>query len=88
MCYQSEKQVEELKEKINPSDKENIMELISKLRSAISNDSYDQIKSLSKNLQDSLMEVGKKVYTNTASNSSDNKGSPDSVIDADFSETK
>jgi len=88
LCYQSEKQVEELKEKINPSDKENIMDLISKLRSAISNDSYDQIKSLSKNLQDSLMEVGKKVYTNTASNSSDNKGSPDSVIDADFSETK
>jgi len=60
LCYQSEKQVEELKEKINPSDKENIMDLISKLRSAISNDSYDQIKSLSKNLQDSLMEVGKK----------------------------
>jgi molecular chaperone DnaK len=88
LCYQSEKQVEELKEKINPSDKENIMDLISKLRSAISNDSYDQIKSLSKNLQDSLMEVGKKVYSNTASNSSDNKGSPDSVIDADFSETK
>lgn len=88
LCYQSEKQIEELKEKINPSDKENIMDLISKLRSAISNDSYDQIKSLSKNLQDSLMEVGKKVYSNTASNSSDNKGSPDSVIDADFSETK
>jgi molecular chaperone DnaK len=88
LCYQSEKQVEELKEKINSSDKENIIDLISKLRVAISNDSYDQIKSLSKNLQDSLMEVGKKVYSNTPNNSSDTKGSADSVIDADFSETK
>ena len=78
----------ELKEKINSSDKENIIDLISKLRVAISNDSYDQIKSLSKNLQDSLMEVGKKVYSNTPNNSSDTKGSADSVIDADFSETK
>jgi molecular chaperone DnaK len=88
LCYQSEKQVEELKEKINSSDKENITDLIGKLRSAISNDSYEQIKSLSKNLQDSLMEVGKKVYSSTSSSSSDTKGSSDSVIDADFSETK
>ena len=34
------------------------------------------------------MEVGKKVYSNTPNNSSDTKGSADSVIDADFSETK
>jgi molecular chaperone DnaK len=88
LCYQSEKQVEELKEKINSSDKENIMDLINKLRSAISTDSYDQIKSLSKNLQDSLMEVGKKVYSNPTNSSNDSKGSTDSVIDADFSETK
>jgi molecular chaperone DnaK len=88
LCYQSEKQVEELKEKINSSDKENIVDLISKLRSAISTDSYDQIKSLSKSLQDSLMEVGKKVYSNPTTSSSDSKGSTDSVIDADFSETK
>jgi len=42
LCYQSEKQVEELKEKISSPDKENIMDLISKLKSAISADSYDQ----------------------------------------------
>ena len=88
LCYQSEKQVEELKEKINSSDKENILDLINKLKSAISAESYDQIKSLSKNLQDSLMEVGKKVYTANPGTSTDTKGSTDSVIDADFSETK
>nr|BDA97333.1 heat shock protein 70 [Cryptomonas curvata] len=85
LCYQSEKQVEELKEKINSTDKDNIMDLISKLKSAISADSYDQIKSLSKTLQDALMEVGKKVYS---TNPTESKGSSDSVIDADFSETK
>ena len=62
--------------------------MISKLRSAINNESYDQIKSLSKSLQDSLMEVGKKVYSTTPSSSNDPKASTDSVIDADFSETK
>jgi len=87
LCYQSEKQVEELKEKINSTDKENIMDLISKLKSAISADSYDQIKSLSKTLQDALMEVGKKVYS-TSPPPTESKGSSDSVIDADFSETK
>ena len=88
LCYQSEKQVEELKEKVNPSDKEKIMDLISKLKSAIINDSYDEIKSLSKNLQDSLMEIGKKVYSSTDASSSNSKPPGDSVIDADFSETK
>jgi len=88
LCYQSEKQVEELKEKISLSDKENIMNLITKLKSAIANDSYDEIKSLSKNLQDSLMEIGKKVYSTNDNSSSNSKPPGDSVIDADFSETK
>jgi molecular chaperone DnaK (HSP70) len=84
----TKKQVEELKEKISSPDKENIVDLISKLRSAINTESYDQIKSLSKSLQDSLMEVGKKVYSTTPNSSNDSKASADSVIDADFSETK
>lgn len=88
LCYQSEKQVNELKEKISPPDKENITNLIGKLKSAISTDSYEEIKSLSKNLQDSLMEIGKKVYSGAPSNNSETKSSSDSVIDADFSETK
>lgn len=88
LCYQSEKQVNELKDKINPSDKDNILNLITKLKSAITNDNYDEIKSLSKSLQEALMEIGKKVYSNTSSDTPETKGSNDSVIDADFSETK
>lgn len=88
LCYQSEKQVNELKDKINPSDKDNILNLITKLKSAISTDSYEEIKSLSKNLQEALMEIGKKVYSNSSSTNPETKASNDSVIDADFSETK
>jgi molecular chaperone DnaK len=88
LCYQSEKQVNELKEKITPPDKENILNLISSLKSAINKESYDDIKSLSKTLQDALMEVGKKVYSSSPNVSTDPKSPPDSVIDADFSETK
>ena len=86
LCYQSEKQIEELKEKINSQDRENLFTMISDLKSAIKNDDYDTIKSLSKSVQETLMEVGKKVYESNPS--TDSKTSSDSVIDADFSETK
>jgi molecular chaperone DnaK len=86
LCYQSEKQIEELKEKITSQDKENLTNMISELKSAIKNDDYETIKSLSKSIQESLMEVGKKVYASNPSTES--KTSSDSVIDADFSETK
>jgi molecular chaperone DnaK len=90
LCYQSQKQILELKEKISSSDTENVNSLIEKLKLAIKNDSYEEIKLLSKTLQDTLMELGKKVYSsagNTVPNSSSQSGT-DSVIDADFSETK
>lgn len=88
LCYQSEKQVNELKDKINSSDKDNILNLISKLKSAISADNYEDIKLLSKTLQEALMEIGKKVYSSSPSNPTETKSPTDSVIDADFSETK
>lgn len=88
LCYQSEKQVNELKDKINSSDKDNILNLISNLKSAINTDNYEEIKSLSKTLQEALMEIGKKVYSNSQGNTTETKPSTDSVIDADFSETK
>jgi molecular chaperone DnaK len=88
LCYQSEKQIEELKDKINVSDKDNITNLISQLKSAIKNDDYETIKSLSKNLQESLMEIGKKIYSTGQNTNPEKNPANDSVIDADFSETK
>jgi hypothetical protein len=61
--------------------------MISELKSAIKNDDYEKIKSFSKSLQDGLMSAGKKVYSQNNS-SQESKSTNDSVIDADFSETK
>jgi molecular chaperone DnaK len=93
LCYQSEKQIKELDEKINKQEKEKIESLISKLRSVIQEDNFDEIKTLSSELQNELMEIGKKVYSSTSTSDSTkaeggNSNSNDSVIDADFSETK
>nr|BDA99179.1 heat shock protein 70 [Hemiselmis andersenii] len=91
LCYQSEKQLTELGDKVSSEDKEKIEGLITKLRASINEDSFEEIKTLTTELQNSLMEIGKKVYgspegdpeAGTSKNNSD-----DSVIDADFSETK
>lgn len=87
LCYQSERQIDELKDKIDSTDKDNLTNMISELKSAIKNDDYEKIKSFSKSLQDGLMSAGKKVYSQNNS-SQESKSTNDSVIDADFSETK
>lgn len=93
LCYQSEKQITELKDKISQENKLKVEDLIKQLREAIEKDNFDEIKSLNKSLQDELMELGKKVYSKDETSteaSSKKQASPndDSVIDADFSETK
>jgi molecular chaperone DnaK len=92
LCYQSEKQLKELETKIDASGKEKVETLISNLRNAIQSENFDDIKNLSTQLQNELMEMGKKVYStveNDNGKSADSNGTAnDSVIDADFSETK
>lgn len=90
LCYQSEKQIKELEGKIKLEDKEKIENLIIKLRTEIQQDNFDEIKSLSSKLQNELMEIGKQVYSASDNNntSESNVSSGESVIDADFSETK
>jgi molecular chaperone DnaK len=93
LCYQSEKQLTELGDKVTSEDKEKIEGLIKKLKSAIQEDSFDEMKTLTTDLQNSLMEVGKKVYGSNAGSPESATGASqtnpdDSVIDADFSETK
>lgn len=91
LCYQSEKQIKELGEKISSQEKEKIESIIAKLRNAIQQDNFEEIKAFSSQLQNDLMEVGKKVYSSTSEASKadgSTTNSNDSVIDADFSETK
>jgi molecular chaperone DnaK len=91
LCYQSEKQLVDLGDKVTGEDKTKIEELISQLRSSIQEDKLDDITGLTSDLQNALMEIGKKVYGasgNDADAQTNQSNLDDSVIDADFSEAK
>ena len=90
LCYQSEKQLKELDDKLEKGDKSKIEDLIQQLKEAVQTENSDSMKELSSKLQNELMEIGKKIYSNTPKNESNEKNSNknESVIDADFSETK
>jgi molecular chaperone DnaK len=90
LCYQSEKQLIELGDKIEKEDKTKIEDLIKKLRDAVQSDESESMKDLGTKLQNELMEVGKKIYgQNTPANEKKKENNTgDSIIDADFSETK
>jgi molecular chaperone DnaK len=91
LCYQSEKQLADLGDKLTPDDRNKVEGLIVQLRSSIQEDNFDEIKSLTTDLQNSLMEIGKKVY-GASGNAKEPQQSQtnvdDSVIDADFSEAR
>ena len=87
LCYQSEKQLKELGEKVKKDDQTKIEDLIKTLRDAIASENETVMKETNEKLQAELMEIGKKIYSqDSGENTSSNNN--DSVIDADFSETK
>src|SRR6056300_195896 len=92
LCYQSEKQLKELGVKVKKDDQTKIEDLIKTLRDAIASEDETVMKETNEKLQAELMEIGKKIYSqdsgeNTSSNNTSSNNN-DSVIDADFSETK
>ena len=92
LCYQSEKQLKELGEKVKKDDQTKIEDLIKTLRDAIASEDETVMKETNEKLQAELMEIGKKIYSqdsgeNTSSNNTSSNNN-DSVIDADLSETK
>jgi len=90
LCYQSEKQLKELGDKVAKEDQDKIEKLIKELREAIQSEETVAMKDLGERLQNELMEVGKKIYSQNTPDGGTQKdsGNNDSVIDADFSETK
>ena len=90
LCYQSEKQLKELGDKVSKEDQNKIEGLIKELREAVQKDESDKMKDLSTKLQNELMEIGKKIYSQgtNVNNAQSSNNSGDSAIDADFSETK
>nr|QVQ56781.1 Hsp70-type chaperone [Erythrocystis saccata] len=81
--YQAEKQLNELGDKIDSSDKKNIDMKIQVLKDAIKNDSYDMMESLQSDLQKSMMDIGKKAYEQDSESQAD---SQDTVIDTNSKE--
>jgi molecular chaperone DnaK len=95
LAYQAEKQLGELNGQVPPADKERVQQLVQSLREAVNSDNYDQMKSLTNELQQALMQVGQAIYANAnAANGNSaaqdytdpgaNAGSNNDVIDADF----
>jgi molecular chaperone DnaK len=94
LSYQTEKQVKDLEGSITKEETKRIEELIKNLRKTIEEENFSRMKTISENLQKEMLEIGKKAYSQNQeeSISSDTKETSekegDTVIDADFSETK
>ncbi|QLL29387.1 molecular chaperone DnaK [Thermosynechococcus sichuanensis E542] len=104
LCYQAEKQLSELGDKVSTSDKDRLTSLIANLRSEIGTETekkpiesidFERVKSLMQDLQQTLYSVGSSVYQSAqssdgtgSSSSRSGSGGDDEVIDAEFSETK
>nr|YP_009243821.1 heat shock protein 70 chaperone [Sporolithon durum]AMK96063.1 heat shock protein 70 chaperone [Sporolithon durum] len=82
LCYQAERQLQELQDKISSEEKEEITSAISLLKQEILVNNYDEILVKQKRLQDLLMEIGKKVYSKSNLENSEKKDT-DTVIDTD-----
>ncbi|MBE9003271.1 molecular chaperone DnaK [Nostoc sp. LEGE 12447] len=90
LVYQAEKQLQDLNGRVSQADKSRAQQLIDELRSAIEREDYNQMRSLTTNLQQALMQIGSAVYAQAnAATSNPNRttqptGQNDDVIDADF----
>ncbi len=99
LVYQTEKQLGELGDKVDASAKTKVEEKSKALKEATSNEDYESMKKLLEELQQELYAIGSSVYQQPgnqppapgspdSNESSNDKGSDDDVIDADFTETK
>ena len=83
ICYQTKKQLEELGSKIETTEKEKVESLITQLEAALQTDDITEIKSLSENVKQVMMEIGQKVYSQA--DATDGNATTDDPIETDFS---
>ncbi|HBQ99406.1 MULTISPECIES: molecular chaperone DnaK [unclassified Roseofilum] len=102
LCYQAEKQMEELGDKVPAEDKTKVEGLVKDLREAIAKEEDESIQSLTTELQQTLYAIGSSVYQQAGGDEAGapgadapppggdagSNGPDDDVIDAEFSETK
>jgi molecular chaperone DnaK len=92
LCYQSEKQISELDDKISEDEKSKLTTLISNLRESIEKEEIEAIKTKTEELQTAMMNLGSTMYNDAAPDDAktgeENNETNDNVIDTDFTETK
>ena len=85
LCYQSERQLQDLEGKVTKEEVEKVKDQIGILRTAIASDNYGAIEEEQKKLQNLLMELGKAVYS-SPDNTDSRKNKTDNAIDTDSTE--
>ncbi len=102
LSYQAEKQIAELGDKVPEADKTKVEGQIKDLREAIAKEDFDQIKTLTGELQQSLYSISSNLYQQAGGEAGSpppggpdmgdstppSGGADDDVIDADFTESK
>jgi len=92
LCYQSEKQIRELEDKISEDEKSKLTTLISNLRESIEKEELESIKTKTEELQTAMMNLGSTMYSDATPDDpktgDENEETNDNVIDTDFTETK
>ena len=88
LCYQSEKQIKDLEDKIDNTKKDVVNNLISDIRANISSENLDALKPQIDELQKLMGEIGSELYNEqpTSETNETNSNDNDSVIDTDFQE--
>ncbi len=95
LAYQSEKTVKDLGDKIDPADANDINDKIAALRTAISANNQDDIKTCREALEHKMYEVSSKVYSQQTAQAEQGEtgdenivdGEPD-VVDADYTDVE
>nr|YP_010198237.1 Hsp70-type chaperone [Gracilaria ornata]UAD86653.1 Hsp70-type chaperone [Gracilaria ornata] len=84
LCYQSQNQLDELKDKVSQDEKKKVQQLIDSLKLYIQEDNYEKIKNTQNQLQQAMMNIGKQVYSSNQQNGQESVD--DSVIDTNSKE--
>ena len=85
LVYQAEKQLQDLNGQVPEADKSRVGELVTNLRESVAREDYDQMKSLTDELQQTLMQVGQAIYAN-ANAASENAASENAASENAASE--
>nr|YP_009399754.1 Hsp70-type chaperone [Digenea simplex]ARW69573.1 Hsp70-type chaperone [Digenea simplex] len=86
LCYQSQNQINDLGDKLDKTAKKKIESKIQTLKDAINQDDYSQIKILQVELQQLMMEVGKKAYDPSDKSGASSDSEENTVIDTNSKE--